>query len=134
MPDHIHRSGFGDLVKAGGLAARLGMHVERVEHRRGALRRKSRDAFREAMQIVHLLLRQQEIRVGPAFNSLGSAHADESPPRFEDFQLVAVFRASKSRRFRGEVLAQVQQGGARVGDSGGGLRRMGAARGQKEGE
>src|ERR1043166_8049149 len=70
MTDHFHRPALSNLEESRRLAARRGMHVQRVEGRRRTLRRKFRRGPGELPQILHLLFREQQVGVGPAFDAL----------------------------------------------------------------
>ena len=83
MPDHLDRAFFGDLKETRRCAERLGVHVQRFVYRGGALRGELGGAFGQAAEIAHLLLAEQEVKIGPAFGALRRANLDETPARFE---------------------------------------------------
>ena len=107
MLQHLQHAAFGDLHEAGRLARRRDVHVQRIESRARALRRKLRRVSREPVQIADLLLAQQVVHIRPAFDALGRAHAYEAPPRFQHLQTLAVLHRSQRIGSRPQVLAKI---------------------------
>ncbi len=134
MADHFDRARFRNLKKTGRLAAGVGMHVERIVHGRDALRRKFGRALRQAAQIVHLLRSQKLIGIGPTLHALRRPHFDEAAARFEHVQFLAMLHAAHHRRFRSQILTQIQRGGSGESDAGGRLRWMRTAGAQQKRE
>ena len=135
VADDFDGSRLGDLIEAGRLTARLGVHVEGVDDGGRALRGKFGDALGETPQIVHLRLGEQKIGVGPPFDALGGAHLDEAAARFEDFELIAMLDGGDVGRFGGEIFSKIEGGRAGIGDSSRGLLgRMRTAPGRRDPE
>jgi len=100
MTDHFDGFSFRDLKKARGLARGRAVHIEHIEGRRFSLRREFRGAIGQVAQIVHLLVGEKKVRIGPAFNSLRGANFDKSPPQFDDVEFIAVLGRPDGGGFR----------------------------------
>ncbi len=133
MADHIDGLAFRDLKKAGGLARGGAVHIEHVERSGLALRGEFRGAIGQVAQIVHLLVGEKKVGIGPAFDSLRGADLDKPAAQFEDVEFVAVLDGPDGGGFRGQIFSQIERDGSDIGDAGGGLlRRMGGAGGENQ--
>ena len=117
MADHIDGLAYGNLKKARGLARGGAVHIEHVERCRFSLRGEFGGALGQVAQIVHLLVGEQKIGVGPALDSLRGADFDKSAPQFEDVELIAMFDRPNGGGFRGQIFSQIQRDWSDVGDA-----------------
>jgi len=90
MADHIDGLAFRDLKKAWGLARWGAVHIEHVERSCLALRGEFRGTIGQVAQIVHLLVGEKQVGIGPAFDSLRGADLDKPAPQLDDVEFVAV--------------------------------------------
>ena len=120
MHQHLDRAAFGNLREAGGLAARRGVDVQSIVSRPLTLRRKLGGELGEGVQIAHLLLAQQVIRVRPAFHAFRGAHANEPAPRLQHLQPFAMLERGHRIGPGSQILAKIDGVRTRVRDSGGG--------------
>lgn len=102
------------------------MHIEDVEGSRFALRGELGGIGGKPAQVVHLLVREQEIGIRPAFDALLGTDLDETPAKFKNVEFVAMFDGLDRGGFRGEVFSDVQSDWPDIGYAEGWL--LGAVR------
>ena len=135
VADDVDGFVFGDLEKAGGLARGGAVHIKDVEGRGFSLGGEFGGIVGEAAQIVHLLVREEKIGVGPAFDSLRGADPDETAAEFDDVEFIAMLYCCDGGGFRGEVFSEIDGNWSDVGDAGGWLLgRTGGTGGENEEE
>ena len=116
---------------ARGLARGGAVHIQYVEGRGFSLGGEFRGIVGEMAEIVHLLVGEEEIGVGPAFDSLSGADLDKAAAQFEDVEFIAMLDGSDRGGFRGEVFSEGDRDRSDIGDARRWLlRRMGGAGGQ----
>ena len=120
MRQYFEASAFADLRETGRCPVGFGVQIELIENSGRALRGQFLRFFGQALQLVHLLRRQQQVGVHPAFHSAFSAHAYQTPASLDDVEAVSVFDLHDAGRFGGQILPQVHSGGADVSDADGG--------------
>jgi hypothetical protein len=118
VADDVDGFVFGDLEEAGGLARGGAVHIEDVEGSGLSLRGEFGGVVGEVAQIVHLLVREEKIGVGPALDSLRGADLDETAAEFDDVEFIAMLDGGDGGGFRGEVFAEIEGDGSYVGDAG----------------
>ena len=117
MNQHIGRAAFGNLGKAGGLAARSGVDVQRIERGPLALRWKLGGELSELVQIAHLLLAQQIIDVRPAFQTLCGTYANKPAACLQHFQPFAMLESGNHGGSGSQILTKIDGGRSRESDS-----------------
>jgi hypothetical protein len=118
VADDLDGLTFGYLKKAGGLAGRGAVHVKHFEGRGLSLGGEFGGVVGQVAEIVHLLVGEQEIGIGPAFDPLHCADFNKTAAEFQDIEFIAMFDGGDGGGFRGEVFSQIEGDGADVGDSG----------------
>ena len=133
MRNHLHFRALWDLKETGRLTVWFRMDVQGFVDLGRALGGQLSSACRQQPQVVHLLLAQEVVYVGPALHARRGAHTHGSTPDFEHLQTVTVLGGRGHLRFRPQVTAQVQ--GGRTGVRGAGRRfwrRRGTATSKNE--
>ena len=118
VADDVDGFVFGDLEKAGGLARGGAVHIEDVEGSGFSLGGQFGGVVSEVPQIVHLLVGEEKIGVGPAFDSLRGANPNETAAEFDDVEFIAMLYGGDGGGFRGEVFSEIDGNGSDVGDAG----------------
>ncbi len=90
MADHVDWFVYGDLKKAGRLARGGAVHIQHVEWSGFSLGGELGGIVGEMAEVVHLLVGEEEVGVGPAFDSLRGADLDKASAQFDDVEFIAV--------------------------------------------